>query len=82
MQCLRLEISQLQYRHNQLVKAILALAQGRTINTSVCKSSKNIVSGSEFDFINACLGSSTNDSLPTIEEEVEDLLSATSKRGL
>lgn len=73
--CLRVEISQLQYRHNELVKAVLALAQGRTINTSVSRSGKNILTESEFDFINACLGSSTSDSLSTVEEEVEDLLS-------
>jgi hypothetical protein len=74
MQCLRLEVSQLQYRHNQLVKAILALVKGRTVNTTETRISKSIASDSELDFISSCIGNPTDDNLLTIEDEVEDLL--------
>ena len=74
MQCLRIEISQLQHRHNQLVKAILALSQGRSVNTSVSRTGENIPTESELDFINGCLGNVTDDKLLTIEDEIEDLL--------
>ena len=76
LQCLRIEVSQLQHRHNQLVKAILALSQGAAINTNVHRSGKNITSEMEMDFINRCLGNPVDDDIGTlsIEEEVEDLL--------
>ncbi len=76
LQCLRIEVSQLQHRHNELVKAILALSQGATANTSVHRVSKDISSSAELDFINACLGNSVDDDIGSlsIEEEVEDLL--------
>ena len=74
MQCLRIEISQLQHRHNQLVKAILALSQNRTVKTNLSRSGENIPTETELDFINGCLGNATDDNLLTIEDEVEDLL--------
>jgi hypothetical protein len=74
LQCLRIEMSQLQYRHNQLVKAILALSQNRTVKTSLSRSGENIPTETELDFINGCLGNTTDDNLLTIEDEIEDLL--------
>ena len=74
LQCLRIEVSQLQHRHNQLVKAILAQSQGRAVNTNVSRCNVNITSEMELDFINGCLGNPVDDDLLTIEEEVEDLL--------
>ena len=74
LQCLRIEMSQLQHRHNQLVKAILALSQDQAVNTRLCRSGQNIPTEPELDFINGCLGNSADDNLLTIEDEIENLL--------
>jgi hypothetical protein len=73
--CLRIEIAQLQHRHNALIKAVLALSQGVSVTTSVCRGGKNISSATELDFINAALDNPVDDDFEfSVEREVEDLL--------
>ena len=72
---LRAEVAQLQHRHNQLVKAVLALAEGATINTSIAKSRLDITTDTEADYISRYFAVDTDDNdLLTVEEEIEDLL--------
>ncbi|GEM_PF-5793969 len=72
---LRAEIAQLQHRHNQLVKAVLALAKGHNIFTSVAKSRLDVTTRSEADFISRYFEVDPDDDLLTSdEEEIEDLL--------
>ena len=72
---LKAEVAQLQHRHNQLLKALLALSQGATINTSVYRTKLAVTNQSEADFISQCFGvDPEDDDLLTMEEEILNLL--------
>ena len=71
---LKAEVAQLQHRHNQLVKAILALAEGHNISTSVARSRLAVTTRSEADFVSRCFDVDPDDDLLTVEEEIENLL--------
>ena len=74
LQCLKAEVAQLQHRHNQLVKALLALAGGCDISTNVYKSKSDITSDSEADFVSRCFDVDDDDLLTVDEDEILELL--------
>lgn len=71
---LKAEVAQLQHRHNQLLKAVLALAEGASTHTSVVKTRLAVTSDKEADFIRQHFDVEPDDDLLTDEEEIEELL--------
>ena len=71
---LRAEMAQLQHRHNNLLKAILVLAEGREVSSEIIRSRMAVTSQEEVDFISRSFGVDPEDDLLTTEEEILNLL--------
>jgi hypothetical protein len=68
------ELFRLQFRYNEMCKALLTIAQVNGDNITLSKTDKNISSAAEREYLDVAFHGDEDLSQPFVEDEIEDLL--------